>query len=177
MCERVILWSVPRSGSTVFERSIRELEGVRVLHEPHQYAYFYGPDKVYPNTLYYEDGRARVEPTATFEATRKKIISLAEECGKGDYQYLFIKDQVFHITGKRGEYVQGSFAQFKHTFLIRHPLPLIQSWSKVLADCGWPHDPPEIDYKEVYDMYETVRSTIDPNPLVIDAEDLFSRPR
>ena len=140
MCERVILWSSPRSGSTVFERSIRELEGVRVLHEPHQHAYCFGPDKVYPHTLYYEDGRARVEPTATYEAARKKIISLAEECGNGDYQYLFIKDLAYYITGKHGEYVQGSFARFKHTFLIRHPLTVMKSWHKLLADSHWSYE-------------------------------------
>ena len=177
MCERVILWSLPRSGSTVFERSIRELERVRVLHEPHQHAYFYGPDRVYQHTLYHEDGRARVEPTATFEATRKKIISLAEECGNGDYQHLFIKDLAYYITGKHGKYVQGCFAQFKHTFLIRHPLPVIESWHKVLVNCHWPYDHRDMDFEGVYNLYETVRSTIDPNPLVIDAEDLFSHPR
>ena len=177
MCERVILWSLPRSASTVFERSIRELEGVKVLHEPHQNAYAYGPDRVYPHTLYHEDGTARVEPTATYEATKKKIISLAEECGDGDYQHLFIKEFPRYITpGRHSEYVQGCFAQFKHTFLIRHPLPVMQSWHKAQVACHWQVEP-DLDYTEVYGMYETVRSTVDPNPLVIDAEDLFSHPR
>ena len=81
----VFLWCVPRSGSTVFERSIRELEGVKVMYEPHQSACYYGPDRVYQYTRYFEDGRARVEPTATYEATKRKIISLAVECGSGDY--------------------------------------------------------------------------------------------
>ena len=100
MSQRVILWSVPRGGSTAFERSIRELEGVKVLHEPHQSAFYYGPDRVYQYTHFYENGKARLELAATFEATRKKIISLAEECGNGDYQHLFIKDICYYIAGK-----------------------------------------------------------------------------
>ena len=179
MSQPVILWCTPRSGSTAFERSIRELEGVKALYEPHQSAFYYGPDRVYKHTHYHKDGRARVEPTATFEATRKKIISLAEECGNGDYQHLFIKDVPYYITGKYQDYTQGGFAQFKHTFLIRKPLPVVFSWHKAMEECkgDWPFDPKEIGFEEVYDMYETVRSTIDPNPLVIDAEDLFSHPR
>ena len=176
---QVILWCVLRSGSTVFERSIRELEGVKVLYEPHQSAFYYGPDRLYQYTRYFEDGRARIDPAATYEDARKKIISLAVECGNGDYQHLFIKDASFHITGKYSDYVLGSFAQFKHTFLIRNPLEVALSMHKAMMECkdGRPFDHREMGFEEVYDMYETVRSTIDPNPLIIDAEDLFSHPR
>ena len=181
--QRVVLWALPRSGSTVFERSIRELEKVKVLHEPHQNAFYYGPDRlypsisaIYPHTFHYEDG---VEPAATFEATRKKIISLGEECEKGDYQHLFIKDLSYYIAGRYSEYVQGGLAQFKHTFLIRHPLAVGLSLHRAILECPgeWTFEPQELGVKELYTMYETVRSTIDPDPLVIDAEDLSSRPR
>ena len=177
--QRVVLWALPRSGSTVFERSIRELEKVKVLYEPHQNAFYYGPDRLYPHTFYYEDGRPRVEPAATFEATRKKIISLGEECEKGDYQHLFIKDFPYYIAGRYSEYVQEGLAQFKHTFMIRHPLTVGLSWHRAILECpgGWTFEPQELGVKELYTMYETVRSTIDPDPLVIDAEDLFSCPR
>ena len=37
---RVLLWSAPRSMSTAFERSIRELDGVKVIHQPHSMAYY-----------------------------------------------------------------------------------------------------------------------------------------
>ena len=37
---RVILWTSHRCASTVFERSIRELETVKVIHEPHCMAFF-----------------------------------------------------------------------------------------------------------------------------------------
>ena len=36
---RVFLWTAPRCLSTVSERSVRELDGVKVLHEPYNSAY------------------------------------------------------------------------------------------------------------------------------------------
>ena len=178
---QVILWSLPRSGSTAFERSIRELKKVEVLHEPHQSAFYSGPERLYQHTLYTEDGRPWDVPAATFEATRKKISSLVEKRENEDDQHLFIKDISYYITGKYDEYVRGSFAQCKHTFLIRHPLDVALSWYRAVGGYqmqgDWPFDPREIGMEESYTMYETVKRTIDPDPLVIDAEDLFSHPR
>ena len=53
-----------------------------MLHEPHQKTFYYGPDKVSPSTHYYDDGTPRILLDASFEATRKKIIALGEECVK-----------------------------------------------------------------------------------------------
>ena len=179
--QKVILWSLPRSRSTAFERSIRELENVKVLHEPHRNAFYCGPDRLYQHTIFHEDGRPWIAPAATFEATRKKITSLVEGGEKDSYQHLFIKDISYYIAGKYDEYVRESFALFKHTFLIRHPLAVALSWYRAIGGYqthgDWPFDPRELGMEESYRMYETVRRTIDPNPLVIDAEDLFSHPQ
>ena len=178
---QVILWSLPRSGSTAFERAIRELDKVKVLHEPHQNAYYIGPDRLSRHAINDADGRPRFVPAATFEATRKKISSLVEECDNDDGQHVFIKDISYYITGKYDEYVRGSFALFKHTFLIRHPLDVALSWYRAIGgyqmEGDLPFDLPEIGMEESYTMYETVKSAIDPDPLVIEAEDLFSHPR
>ena len=65
--------------ATVFERSVRELDSVKVLHEPHQNAFYYGPDKMCPSTHSYDDGTPRILPDASFEVTRKMIAN----CAKG----------------------------------------------------------------------------------------------
>ena len=136
---QVILWSLPRSGSTAFERSIRELQKVKVLHEPHQSAFYSGPERLYQHTLYNEDGRPWDVPTATFEATRRTISSLVEEREKEENQHLFIKDISYYITGKYDEYVRGSCSVQTHVpyssparrgpvlveYLINHRTPLI----------------------------------------------------
>ena len=180
---QVVLWSLPRSGSTAFERAIRELDKVKVLHEPHQNAYYIGPDRLSRHAVNNEDGQPRFVPAATFEATRKRISSLVEERVNEENEHLFIKDISYYITGKYDEYVRGSFARFKHTFLIRHPLDVALSWYRAIGgyqmegDSSLPFDIPEIGMEESYNMYETVKNAIDPDPLVIDAEDLFSHPR
>ena len=172
---RVILWSAHRCGSTVFERSVRELDSVKVLHEPHQKAFYYGPDKVCPSTHYYDDGTARVLPDASFEATRKMIISLGEECVKNVNQHLFIKDIAFYITGKHQEYFRGEFAEFTHTFLIRHPISVGLSLYKALMKC--PADkrfsPEALGFDSAYVSATSIEST----PIVIDADDLLNSPR
>ena len=161
---RVILWSLPRSRSTVLERSIRELKDVDVLHEPHQHI------------IYQKDGNAKTDPAATFEATRTEIISQAELCIK-NARHLFVKEISYLVMGKHSAYIQGGFEHFKHTFLIRHPLKVAHSWQKVMQAVKWPFEPYELSIEESYNMYETVRRTIDPTPLVIDSGDLVQHPR
>ena len=45
---RVILWAAPRCLSSAFERSVRELKGVKVVYEPHRETFYHGPERRYP---------------------------------------------------------------------------------------------------------------------------------
>ena len=173
MLSQVILWSVPRGGSTAFERSIHELPEVNVLHEPHMNAFFFGPEKRHPNTHKLKDGTPlRFRPAATYKAAQSRIVSLARE-----RKHLFIKEISFHVAHKSKDYVEGDFAQFKHTFLIRKPLKVVLSVYKAAQNSQfqWGFIPP--GFEELYNLYETVRDSVDPNPLVIDSDDLFNQPR
>ena len=152
---RVFLWSSHRCASTVFERSIQELNTVKSLHEPHCLAYFR------------EDGSIRDDDDtdSVFEGKRGYILSQAR--GSEDY---IVKELAYYISGSKGE-----FAQFKHTFLIRHPKAVAVSLHNVMKA----HDqkvPFFTDTKELYNTYEAVKLT-DANPIVISAEDLLSKPR
>ena len=179
----VLLWTVRRSGSTTFERSIRELDGVTVVHEPHRKAYYFGPDKLHPHRHHQnEDGSvvpdpydAFHDPTATFEAVRANLISKKKECAM-KREHFFVKDIPYFLGGQYTEYMKGGFEEFKHTFLIRHPLRVAHSWYKIMK-YGRPFDCKEFGYEESLALYEAVKSTIDPNPIVIDADDLFAQPR
>ena len=172
----VILWSMPRSRSTAFERSIRELKDVSVLHETHQFAFYFGPERIYPHTVYREDGSVRTEPAATFEAARAEIISEAELCRKTG-QRLFIKDMPCYLDGNYTAYTQGGFEHFKQTFLIRHPLKVAHSWNKAMQALDWHFEPYELGFEQIYNLYMTLKCTIDPAPLVIDSDDLVLHPR
>ena len=189
MLSQVILWSVPRGGSTAVERSIRELPEVNVLHEPHMEVYYFGPEQAssstsskktnspeqpYPNTHKLEDETPlKFRPAATYKAAQSRIVSLACE-----RKHLFIKELAFYVAQKYKDYVEGDFAQFKHTFLIRKPLKVVLSLYKALQNSPkFQFNSAKVGFEEQYNMYETVRSSIDPNPLIIDADDLFNQPR
>ena len=60
---RVVLWSAPRCMSSVFERSIRELQDVKVIYEPHQQAYYYGPERKLDSN---HPEPSELNPAATF---------------------------------------------------------------------------------------------------------------
>ncbi len=72
---RVILWTSIRSCSSVFERSIRELQGVKCLHEPFQYAYYHAC-----GTLR-QKGYANIKLEATtYEFAEQSLLAEYEGC-------------------------------------------------------------------------------------------------
>ena len=171
MLSQVFLWSVPRAGSTAVERSILELPEVNVLHEPHNNAFHFGPEQPHPSIHKLKDGKTqRFEPAATYKAAKSHIVSLARE-----RKHVFVKEISYHVAHKAKDYVEGDFAQFKHTFLIREPLKVILSLCKAYQNSPkFQFDSAKVGFEELYNLYETVRSS---NPLIIDADDLFNQPR
>ena len=165
---RVLLWSAPRSLSSVFERSIRELKTVKVIYEPHQQAYYYGPDR---KTDSNNPTLSEVNPSATFQAADEKLLLPYH-----DHQAVFAKNQAFFVEGNYEQYTQGSFANLKHTFLIRNPLKSIPSYYRACNKCGFPSLPNENGIRELYDLFKTVQQ-VDPTPVVVDADDLLMNPR
>ena len=93
-----------------------------------------------------------------------------------DYQAVFAKNQAFFVEGNYEQYIQGRFANLKHTFLIRSPLKSIPSCCRACNKCGFSSLPSENGIRELYDLFKTVQQ-VDPTPVVIDADDLLMNPR
>ena len=89
---------------------------------------------------------------------------------------MFAKNQAFFVEGNYEQYTQGSFANLKHTFLIRNPLKSIPSYYRACNKCGFPSLPNENGIRELYDLFKTVQQ-VDPTPVVVDADDLLMNPR
>lgn len=166
---RVILWSAPRCMSSVFERSIRELKSVKVLYEPHQQAYYRGPERVTDSN---HPTEAELNPTATFQAADEMLLQSYH-----GYEALFAKNHTYFIEGKYEQYMEGRFARFKHTFLIRHPRKSIPSYMRACKQCSFPAIPDKNGIEQLFDLFKTVQQSIDPNPVVVDADDLLMNPR
>ena len=90
------------------------------------------------------------------------------------YEAVFIKDLAFFVEGRYEDYIQGQFANFKHTFLIRHPRKSTISQYKVCHNGDCPFHFPGV--RQTYELYKVVQQ-IDPNPLVLDADDLLENPK
>ena len=154
---RVVLWSAPRSLSTVFERSICELENVRVVHEPHHQAFWGGKQ-------------------SALDEVRQKMLEVAR---LDKSEHVFFKEMAFCISGRHSNYAGGEFSDFKNTFIIRHPLSIALSLQKIWMVYEEKDNflcTPSLGVEELYDFYETIR-VIDPNPIVIEAEDVQTNPR
>ena len=168
---RVILWSAPRCLSSAFERSVRELKTVKVLYEPHQQAYYYGPERATESNVNYSTYSV-MDPTATFEAADDKLLQPYH-----GYEALFTKNHAYFIKGNYRQYTEGRFSTFKHTLLIRNPCKSIPSLVRARKRCGFPSNPHENGFEQLHDLYRTVQCFSDPNPIVIDADDLLINPR
>ena len=164
---RVLLWTAQRCLSSVFERSVRELHGVKVIYEPHISAYWQNP----------EDGswslhRVPYNPSA-YNSADEKLLANYDGCNA-----LFAKNFGFYIPKERHEtYVEGKFATFKHTFLIRSLLKAIPSREKACKKSNLPFPDPEGEhtYLKLYELFKFIQSR-GKVAAVIDADNLKANP-
>ena len=149
---KVALWGIPRSLSTAFERSIRELEDVKVFHEPHMFAYW--------NQL------------------GADIVSRVAYSLVGDtaHQAVFFKDHSMHVTDDLDILCDGPLVEFKHTFLIRHPAKVLSSHHKGNETSQIQFSAKSASLHPLYTLYNFVQQKLDPCPVVIDADDLLCDP-
>ena len=148
------------------------LATTKLVSEPFQYAYYFGPERQSPRYAL-----RNVDETSSYEATAKSIVNQATGDG---IQVVFIKEMSYYIKGRLGM-LEEFFHDAKHSFLIRNPKKAIPSLYRVSQNPDihdWDYfDPSEAGFKELYDIYEFVKEKLDPNPVVIDADDLLSSPK
>ena len=158
---RVLLWSAPRSLSTVFERSVRELCGVKVVYGPFLFAYY--------KDFNYE-GEGLQYTSSVYDNADEKLLANYDGCSA-----LFTKNMGYFIPKERYEtYAEGRFATFKHTFLIRSPLKSVPSRQKGCKKCNLPFDPVN-SYFELYELFKFMQSR-GKVAAVLDADDLEANP-
>lgn len=166
---RVLLWSIPRGLSTAFERSVRELTGIKVLHEPHQNPFYHGPDR--KSNAFDEVPDHKIEPDITFEATEEQVCRHYH-----GFDTVFVKDLAFHMEGRYKDCITGPLALFKHTFLIRNPVKAIVSlYVSSKGSCFACDFSNMAGFRQIYELFQIIQQ-VDPNPIIIDADDLLDNP-
>ncbi|XP_070538931.1 uncharacterized protein [Ptychodera flava] len=164
---KVILWSAPRCVSTAFERSIRELEGIKVYHELYTSAAYLGEERFYPR---YNE---KTVPNSKFSDVRLQLESTVI-----GYKGIFAKEHAYAVpeTRRKDALPDG----YRHTFLIRMPRKSVTSLCRATPktdDPGWPtvYDG-EIGICELFELFKFIGDSTGETPLVIDADDLLNDP-
>ena len=167
---RVFLWTSSRSLSSVFTRSIRELPRVKVLFEPHLHVFYNGPGRRSEGS---DPKKTLLKDTRCYDEQFRQV---DERCLEIDCNFdaTFVKNMALYVEGRYEDYVQEQFAAFKHTFLIRNPKKTVTSKFEACKEAKLHFSYPGI--RQVYEMYKVVQQ-IDPNPLVVDADDLLKNPK
>lgn len=102
----VVLWAVPRSRSTAFERTFVERDDFEVVHEPFSATYYHSPERRNDRFL---DGAP--DPDACAERVLAEVLRPRD-------RRVFVKDMAYHVAG----FMDAAFVgRFTNTFLIRDP--------------------------------------------------------
>ncbi len=149
----LVLWSAPRSRSTVFFRMMAQRGDFRMFHEPFS--------DLAAGQSYAVDGTQLTTAEQVFSA----FVDLSEQTP------VFFKDTTeYPHVDLFGELPLAEKAT--HTFIIREPRSVIESHYAMNSDVSLP----EIGYEYLYQIFERVRQTTGRTPAVIDADTLVERP-
>ncbi len=151
----IVLWSVPRSVSTSFERMMSARGDHIVFDEPFSRSYYYGPDRRsgrYDETL----------PDSSAEEVLESIENAALE------RPVFVKDMAYQAAKLLGA---DLLSRFENCFLVRDPAATLRSLAKRWPDfsddeSGWGH----------LDEAARITDSLGQPRVVLDAGTLCSNP-
>lgn len=150
----LMLWSAPRSRSTAFFRMITERGDFTTVHEPFSYLAEFG---------HVDLGGARLRSGPELLAALRSL---------ADQSPVFVKE----TTGKRYPEVLADKRFMRtdalHTFLIRHPRETIISRYALDPDPALE----KIGFESQYEVFAEVARLTGRDPVVVDSEDLITRP-
>lgn len=151
----LVLWAVPRSASTAFERMMIERGDHHVVDEPFSVHYYFGDEKVSPRF-------DAVEPCSRPDEI---VTSLERAAGE---RPVFVKDMAYHAAGFA---TVELVARFRNAFLIREPTAAVASLAR-----KWP------DFTDDEAGFDAIASMVDlvqqagQDAVVIDQDDLCRDP-
>ncbi|MEM8758703.1 MAG: sulfotransferase family protein [Pseudomonadota bacterium] len=155
----VVLWAVPRSTSTAFERMMRERGDLDCLHEPFGEAWYQGEAPLWPR---FREGD-RTTPGLTIESVWDDIRARAE---RGP---VFLKDFPHYVNHM---WTPDWLSHFTHAFLIRDPAKTVTS-----IHAKWPdYDEAEAGFPEQRALFDLLWALTGAPPPVIDSDDLLDDP-
>lgn len=169
---KVAIWSVPRSLSTVLTRSISAPSNCEVYFEYYGTACCFGPERIYSPPAF--RGQPPKQPEFTFDWVKKTVEK--DHHGK---DLILLKDPAYTVKkdGKYSMLPEG----FKHTFMIRHPAKVFRSMAVMIKEMPFPIRSylPNCDciFKEMLDLHKYVTEELNQRSVIVDADDLVKHPQ
>ncbi|MGH9048360.1 MAG: sulfotransferase family protein [Acidimicrobiia bacterium] len=151
----LVLWAVPRTVSTAFERMMIERGDHVVFDEPFSRHYYFGPEKRSPR---FADVLADSRP--------HEILAELETAAASTP--VFVKDMAYHVDAIASPDLLGRFV---NTFLIRNPAHALPSLAAY-----WPDFTDEESGYAALARLVALADTLGQDPPVIDSDDLCSDP-
>ncbi|ABG03742.1 conserved hypothetical protein [Rubrobacter xylanophilus DSM 9941] len=151
----LVLWAVPRSVSTAFERVFVEREDFEVFHEPFSAAYYFGPER---RSARFAGEESREEHR--YAAVLERILAPRD-------RPVFIKDMAYHVSPVMDrEFV----SRFTNTFIIREPSQVLSSLHRMWPDFTLE----EAGFEQLHRLWRLAAEAGREEPVVVDAHDLSS---
>ena len=124
----IVLWTVPRSVSTSFERMMSARGDHAVFDEPFSRSYYFGPDR---RSSRYTDSLP--------DSSAEEVLATIEEAALE--RPVFVKDMAYQAAELLDADLLG---RFENCFLVRHPSATLRSLNRHWPDftddeSGWGH--------------------------------------
>lgn len=168
---RIFLWTAPRCISTAFERSVMEVGGGKLFHEPYTSSYYFGPERI---SRRYEDQEP--DMNESYRAVTERLTASFP-----DKDHVFVKDMAYAVHGRHHMFQEvPGLSGYQHTFLIRHPAKAVASLYKASRNTtltGWTYfDEAEAGFQDLYDLHQAVSREGRCSPVVVDCDDVLAQP-
>ena len=151
----IVLWAVPRSVSTAFERVMRARGDLIVFSEPFSVPYYLGQERA-------SDRFGAAGPHASTEESTSVVQELVAATEAGT---VFVKDMAYHVTPCLDRELVGNF---QNTFIVRHPGHTLGSLKRLLPD----FTPEEAGFEQQYRLMRLALEASDEEPVILDGEEL-----
>ncbi|XP_038057542.1 uncharacterized protein LOC119729098 [Patiria miniata] len=201
---RCTVWGCPRTCSSSFLKSMNSIPDSKILFELYTTAWHFGPERditiahTFPKEpdvvtnltdtgLLEEDSKSGFHSSVcTYDFCKTQLE--AEYPGK---RLVLNKENAPFLIPKYNYLPKG----YRHVFLIRDPHIVFPSWKVIVQEMRMvkhgevisleklilDRQPPDImptglGFKETYEVYKYIKENVDPDPIIIDAEDLVANP-
>lgn len=147
----VVLWAAPRCVSTAFEKTFAQRSDTEIVHEPFCDVYFFSK---------WRRSARFGECEELLDYSSAKAI---EHITSRSAPVVFIKEHAYQAL----PYIDRDFlAGAINTFIVRHPLKVIDSWYRVNEH---PTEE-EFGFSTLYKIWQIVTEELKQSPIVVEAE-------